>query len=213
MKIDLGEIARTFPKRVPVFPLPNAVLFPSAVLPLHIFEPRYQKMLADVLANDRLLALGHLKQCDTDEYKAGPPFREIVCVGHVVHHRPLAEGRSNIALFGVSAGTASEIRDDEPYRTASIELRQDSCDPSVDCSQRILRAFEKSVPGESSLKDLQEQLAPLSGREGLTAALVNTCALTAPIRAREKQALLEEQDVLVRLDHLLEYLERRWQWN
>ena len=104
--INIDEITHAFPKRLPVFPLNSAVLLPGAVLPLHIFEPRYREMVTDMLAAESLVAMAYLEPCDPEVYETRPPFRRTVCVGRLLHHEALENGRSNIALLGIAAGTA-----------------------------------------------------------------------------------------------------------
>ena len=211
-KPDIDAILGAFPKRVPVFPLSEVVLFPGAVLPLHIFEPRYREMLDDAVHGDRIITMALLKQCDAEEYAAEPPYYSTVCVGHVIHHDTLEDGRSNIALLGLSAGRAAPADSDKPYRVADVELLRDT-DRGAAPRTRLQRAFTKSVPGEGDLQDLRAQLEQFLDEEHIESALVNTCALTAPVFPVHKLELLEERDVHKRLDRLLEFLERRWQWN
>jgi len=212
VKPDIDAILGAFPKRVPVFPLSEVVLFPGAVLPLHIFEPRYREMLDDALRGDRIITVALLKQCDADEYEAEPPYHETVCVGHVIHHEKAPDGRSNIALLGLSAGRAESADSDHPYRVADVSLLPDRAD-GLEHAGRLERAFSKSVPGGGDLGDLRAQLEQFLGPDRVTAALVNTCALTAPVYPVHKLELLEERSVSRRLDRLLEFLDRRWQWN
>jgi len=213
-KPDIDRIVRDFPRRVPIFPLPEAVLFPGAVLPLHIFEPRYREMLEDALASDRLIAMALLKQCSREEYESRPPFHETVCVGRIVRHEALADGRSNIALLGISAGRAQEAADDRPYRTAEVLLLEDELDAFGSAFRaRLERAYAISVQGPEGLAGFESQLLELLDEDRIPAALINTCALTAPILPQHKLQLLEERSIARRLERLIEFLERPWQWN
>src|SRR3982750_2896628 len=85
-------------RELPLFPLP-LVLFPGVPLPLHIFEPRYQRMLADIRASDSLFGLSYF---DVDEAEnAPPPVGHIGCVAEVTEVQSLPEGRSNIMTVGL----------------------------------------------------------------------------------------------------------------
>ena len=208
MNPDFDLILDGFPRAVPVFPLAEVVLFPGAVLPLHVFEPRYRKMLDDVLAGDRLMAMALLKQAGADE------FHETVCVGHVIHHKSLPEGRSNIALLGLSAGHAVEVPgDDKPYRSVEVELISELLDAGEDDDARLNEVLPRTVPGASGIEALRDQLKAFIAPERLSAALINTCALSAPIFPLHKLELLMERSVSGRLDRLIYFLERPWQWN
>jgi Lon protease-like protein len=210
---DFDLILESFPRRVPIFPLAEVVLFPGAVLPLHIFEPRYQSMLEDTLDGDRLIALALLKQCDKSEYQTRPPFHETVCIGHVIHHESLADGRSNIALLGISAGLAVAVDADKPYRVADVELLADATETGPGHEEKVRRAYARAAPGGADLGELQSQLEEFLSAERIPTALVNTCAVTAPLFPMDKLELLAERSLERRLDRLLELLERPWQWN
>src|SRR5437016_14443168 len=77
---------------VPLFPLPNVVLFPRAVLPLHIFEERYLVMTADALRRDRLIAMALLKPGWERDYYSTPTIEPVVCVGQILMHEQLPDG-------------------------------------------------------------------------------------------------------------------------
>ncbi len=209
----MQELLSTFPRKVPVFPLAEVVLFPGALLPLHVFEQRYQAMVNDVLLGDRLIAIALLKQCTEREYEERPPFHDTVCVGQVIHHEKLAKGRSNIALLGLSAGRAEPADGEQPYRVARVDLLADRFDADSDYDDKLRRAFAHAVPGGGDVDMLREQLAEFLAAEDVPAALLNTCALTAPLGAADKLELLETRSVARRLDRLLELLARPWQWN
>ena len=83
-----------------IFPLPNALLFPHAVLPLHVFEPRYRQLVADSLAMGRTMAVACLDET-RDSGDGAPPVRPLVGVGAIVAHEALPDGRSNILLRGL----------------------------------------------------------------------------------------------------------------
>ena len=209
----MRDLLSTFPRDVPIFPLSEVVLFPGALLPLHIFEKRYQAMLKDVLEGDRLIAMALLKQCTEKEYEEQPPFFGTVCVGQVIHHEKLGKGRSNIALLGLSAGRAEPADAKKPYRVARIDLLADRFDAGNDYDEKLRRAFAEAMPEGGDVDGLRDQLAEFLSAEDVPAALLNTCALTAPLRAAEKLELLETRSVSRRLDRLLELLSRPWRWN
>lgn len=203
-----------FPRSVPVFPLAEVVLFPGALLPLHIFEKRYQAMVKDVLAGDKLIAIALLQQCSKAEYEERPPFHDTVCIGQVIHHEALPKGRSNIALLGLSAGIARPVDGPEPYRTAQVDLLADRFDAdAAEFDGKLRQAFAEAVPGGGDVDGLREQLLEFLAAEDVPAALLNTCALTAPLQASEKLELLETRSVSARLDRLLAMLARPWRWN
>src|SRR4051812_221270 len=89
------------PSEIPLFPLPNVVLFPATQIPLHIFEPRYRAMIADALDGERLIGLVMLRPGWEPAYDAEPPVYPIGCAGFITHADRLADGRYNIILRGL----------------------------------------------------------------------------------------------------------------
>src|SRR2546421_9276335 len=106
---------------VPLFPLPNVVLFPRAVLPLHIFEERYKRMTADALAGDRLIAMALLAPRWEKQYYSRPEIAPVVCVGRIISHEKLPDGKYNFLLQGETRARIIEEHRDLPYRVADLE--------------------------------------------------------------------------------------------
>src|SRR5436190_11964798 len=106
-----------------LFPLPNLVLFPHVVQPLHIFEPRYRQMTADALAGDRLIALVLLKPGWEEDYETRPAVHPVACLGRVVADQLLDDGRYNLLVRGLSrVRLLGEAPNGKLYRTAQAEL-------------------------------------------------------------------------------------------
>ncbi len=113
------EMEVTLPDEVAVMTLPGAVLFPQALMPLHIFEPRYRDMLRDVLSSHRLFAIANL-----DPHAAGgfePPHR-IATVGIVRACQKNDDGTSNLLLQGLARVEVRGILREEPYRRIRIRV-------------------------------------------------------------------------------------------
>src|SRR5947207_5190808 len=106
---------------LPLFPLPNVVLFPNVFLPLHIFEPRYREMVADALASDRLIGMVLLKPGWERDYEGRPPVYPIGCSGVMTHAEPLPDGRYNIVLRGVERFRIVAEDHELSYRRAAVE--------------------------------------------------------------------------------------------
>ena len=213
MTTDLHALRDSFPQAIPVFPLPNSVLFPGALMPLHIFEPRYRTMLSDALAQNRVIAMAMLTQCTPTEYRDNPPFHETVCVGHLLNHESMAGGRSNIVLLGVSVGTATARAEEAPYRTADVDLTNDQNDLGEEHEDLLARAFAGSAPGTETLQELRDHLSGILPEDDVNAGLVGACAVAAKIPPLHKMELLQEPTLSRRLARLVEFLDRPWQWN
>ncbi len=110
------------PDIIPVFPLPNVVLFPRVQLPLHIFEPRYRAMVRDVVkAEPPLIGMALLRGEWQDQYEGNPQVFPTGCVGKVVKTVPLPDGRFNILLQGLREYRIQEEFHDKSYRQARVE--------------------------------------------------------------------------------------------
>src|SRR6476619_6239822 len=104
---------------VRLFPLPNLVLFPQVMQPLHIFEPRYRQMIADALAGDRFLALALLKPGWEQQYAGRPEIHPVACLGKIIADQRLPDGRYNILVRGLSrVQVVQEIPQPKLYRQA-----------------------------------------------------------------------------------------------
>jgi Lon protease-like protein len=102
---------------IPIFPLPDVVLFPHTMLPLHIFEPRYRQMVQDCLTGDRRLAMALLKPGWEKDYYGRPPIHAVAGAGEIVQHEELPDGRFNIVVRGtMRIGITAELPPDLPYR-------------------------------------------------------------------------------------------------
>src|SRR3954469_16142837 len=95
------DAPRDFSGTARLFPLPNLVLFPHVTQGLHIFEPRYRQMTADALDGDGLIALVLLNEEAEDE-TVRPEIAPVACLGRIIWHEKLYDGRYNLRLHGVS---------------------------------------------------------------------------------------------------------------
>ena len=109
------------PPTIPIFPLPNVVLFPNVFLPLHSFEPRYREMVADAIDNDRMIGMVLLKPGWEHEYDASPAIYPIGCSSVITHVERLEDGRYNIVLRGVERFRIVDEDRSGAYRRAAIE--------------------------------------------------------------------------------------------
>lgn len=138
-------------KYLPVFPLP-LVLLPNELLPLHIFEDRYRKMLADVEAENRFFGVTLFNP--SESFIERPAIDSIGCVAEVREVQALPDGRSNVITIGlIRYRLIDYVERDEPYLTAEIEFFEDdaedylSLNPLADevfvLFKRIARAAHK----------------------------------------------------------------------
>ena len=118
------------PDIIPVFPLPNVVLFPQVQLPLHIFESRYREMVRDIAGTAQpLMGMALLRGEWQEQYEGSPPIFPIGCVGKMVKTVPLPDGRFNILLQGLREYRVQEEFHDKSYRQARVEWLPEKTDP------------------------------------------------------------------------------------
>src|SRR5262249_9899582 len=139
---------------LPLFPLPNVVLFPNVFLPLHIFEPRYRAMVSDALASDRMIGMVLLKPRWESEYEGRPPVYPTGCSGVITHVDRLPDGRYNLVLRGVERFRIVEEEAGGSYRRANV-------DPLV---ERALAPDDRNVLRQQRSR-LEVLLAPAIQRE------------------------------------------------
>src|SRR5262249_29281197 len=121
-----GTFLKPLPGLLPLFPLPNVVLFPQMPMPLHIFEPRYRKMVADALDSHRTIGMSLLQPGREAEYQRRPAVYGVGCAGVIEQSEPLAEGRYNILLRGTVRFRIQEEHGGEPYRLAAVNALPDT---------------------------------------------------------------------------------------
>jgi Lon protease-like protein len=185
---------------LPLFPLPNVVLFPNVFLPLHIFEPRYREMVADVLEADRLIGMVLLKPGWERDYEGHPPVYPIGCSGLITHAERLPDGRYNIVLRGLERFRILEEDRSRSYRRATYER----------LAEQQLRPEDREAIRGQRVK-LEAMLAPAVEKPSALGDedLINALAQYLDLEAVEKQALLEQRGLRARAESLVELLEMK----
>ena len=193
----------TLPAVIPLFPLGDVVLFPRVPVPLHIFEPRYRKMIADALAGPRVVGMVLLRPGWEADYAGRPPVFDSGCAGRIDHSEELPDGRYNIVLRGLTRFRVREEHTGEPYRLATVEPLADALGPSEgleDVRQRVVALVSRAaeVPVSAVARpDLSDEL------------FVNALSQSLELDPLEKQALLDCDGVLARYERLGAILEFR----
>jgi Lon protease-like protein len=177
------------PSSVPLFPLPNAVLFPGVPLPLHVFEPRYREMVRDAEQSEgRVIGMVLLRGEWRREYYGAPEIFPVGCAGRMVSVEPLADGRYNILLHGVREFSVVGERRDRAYRVAEVRWRAvpEGGVPS-ELRTRIHALMQRF------LEDREPTLANrlLNDRSLSDEQLINFLCYALDFSPMEKQALLE----------------------
>ncbi|MEM1183631.1 MAG: LON peptidase substrate-binding domain-containing protein [Planctomycetota bacterium] len=155
---DEVSIRVNFSRAMPVFPLDSVVLLPQQVMPLHVFEPRYRQMVGAALDSVGQIAMGTFEgQSWKQEYHGSPPLRPAVCVGQIVQHEKLPDGRYNILLQGVCrAKVVDEVPPDGERLFREAVLEPVGVDEGADTTPgaETLRQWIDDALGEGPLSRL-----------------------------------------------------------
>lgn len=200
-----------FSGNVRLFPLPGLVLFPGVVQALHIFEPRYRKMMEDALAGDQTIAMCLPKTAGESQV---PEIHEVICIGKIVAHAELDDGRYNLLLQGVSrAKIVREIGVEQPYRMAEVTILPDidDVDMETECEFRErLQAHCEGLQSQDVVKaGLESSVLSDSGvwDDFPVGLLVDLVCFSLPISSDQRQKILETQEVSARAELLLDFAE------
>jgi Lon protease-like protein len=194
------------PSTIPIFPLPNAVLFPNVFMPLHIFEPRYRAMVSDALAGDRIIGMVLLKAGFERDYEGRPAIFPIGCAGVVTHAEPLPDGRFNIVLKGIEKFRITGEDASQPYRLATIDSLPELVPDAERSELRQLRLRLETLLAAAAEREGGDPKFP---RAVADEDLVNALAQYMGLEPLERQALLERDGVLSRCHGLIELLEMK----
>lgn len=212
--LDLSFDPSTFSGQVPLFPLPETVLLPGGVLPLHVFEPRYRAMVADALAGERFIAMALLRPGYEQDYEACPEIAPGVCLGRIALEQRLPDGRWNLVLLGLRRARVTGEDRSRPYRLASVELLDDprseperEAEQGQELARRLLQAPARLVRDAGRLSTaLQVLMGPADLPLGLRLDLASDQFHLSPA---ERQRLLETAGVAARGQVLLQVLAAR----
>ncbi len=194
---------------VPLFPLPNVVLFPRAVLPLHVFEERYKAMTSDALDSNGQIAMALLKPGWEKNYYARPAIEPVVCVGKILTHERLADGKYNFLLQGtMRAKVAREhVSGDLAYRTAELIPLEETPVMEIDLGgerEKLISLFGEDELGQTSVG---RQFAQMLSSPLATADIADLIAFNFLEDLELKQLLLADTDVRHRVGRTVRALE------
>lgn len=183
------------------------VFFPKTLLPLHIYEPRYRKMIADALGGDQTVCVALLKPGWETDYEGSPDVYPVACLGRIVQHEALPDGRFNVVLHGESRVMIEGYDQLTPYRVGRLRtLQQDAAwtegaDVASE-SLELLRLFQQMFEHQAAAAQLSAVLGPELSPEGI----LNSVAMNLNVEPKVKQFLLEIDSVAARYRSVLKIL-------
>jgi len=191
-------------EEIPIFPLPEVVLFPNMERPLVIYEPRYREMVADALKGNRTIGMVRLRPGYEKDYDGRPPIDAVGCAGIIQESEQLPDGRYLILLRGLTTFRVLSEDQRKPYRLARVEiipevLRDDERALLSAVRERIATLLVTVLPAGAELPD-----PALDDAE-----FVNLVAQALQMPEADRQALLERASVLSRARALVDRLERK----
>lgn len=194
-------------RELPIFPLP-VVLFPGMPMPLHIFEPRYRKMLADIRAGDNLFGLSYFDTESSD--KDMPPAGHIGCVAEVTETQALPDGRSNVLAVGiVRYQVESYVERGDSYLVVHANYFEDDEEDSAALTTKareVAAMFMRVANAIRVINDERGNLPDISDTEPQKLSFLVAAAME--IEVETKQELLEMRSTSERLSRLRDVLAR-----
>ncbi len=191
---------------IPILPLPNVVLFPRTLLPLHIFESRYRKMIVDCLEGNKQLGVVMIRKAitsnGTSEASSPPRTHKVLCTGNIVHHQILPDGQYNLKIEGQNRAIITENIPSWPYRRPKVEIirdeyeliRREELAESRARLERELTVLSEAVPRFSALI---ERILSQGQHPGILADMVSTHFVSD---SYDRQSILSEFDLNRRVD-------------
>jgi Lon protease-like protein len=188
-----------------LFPLPNLVMFPHILQPLHIFEPRYRELMEDALATDKLITMALLSS-DSEISSPSPAIEPIACLGRIVSHERLDDGGFNLLLMGLGrVKILSELPPTRRYRTANVDLIVEKKEKQTLASENLRKQltdlFEKIM---EQFLPTTEQLKEVLASKVSLGTLTDVIGYSLNLPLAFKQELLSELNVQRRARRLME---------
>src|SRR5437762_11377919 len=194
------------PEEVPVMPLPGAVLFPHALLPLYIFEPRYREMLEHALKRDRMFSVTLVKP-SCPEWHAPEDFFHFATVGLIRACVDRGDGTSNLVLQGLSRVRFTSFEQETPFPVAKIDVVESNDNATVETEalgEKVLELYRKLKHAGRELPPKLDRYLTQLGDLEMLADLVASTFVDDPLR---RQRMLEESSLNQRLRLLITYLQ------
>ena len=196
-----------FPKKIPIFPLSNFIIFPKTTVPLNIFEPRYIEMINDSMKSDKLIGMIQPKTI-VESRSPGPELHKIGCLGKITSFKETDDGRYLIDLKGIIRfKIINELKSDKKYRECEVNYEtylEDLNEKKEDLKFSDLELIFKD------LKNLFEKRGFIINWKELEKQsldeTINALAMASPFTLEEKQVLLEAKNLNIRKIKISEIL-------
>jgi uncharacterized protein len=193
------------PKNIPVFPLPNFIIFPHTTVPLNIFEPRYIEMIKDCMKSNKMIGLIQPKK---NKINSIPELYKVGCLGEITNFKDTSDGNYLIDIRGLSRfKIIREVSNNKLYR---------ECEISFDYFKDDLNTKKEKIQFSDlnlifrDLKTLFEKKGYIINWKSLEEQdlneTINALAMASPFSLEEKQILLESENLETRKNKIAEIL-------
>jgi uncharacterized protein len=195
---------------VPLFPLPNVVLFPKTPMPLYIFEERYRTMIREAISGNRELVIALLRSGYESSYSGITAVHDIACLGRIETYEELEDGKYNIVVVGIHRVRLMREVQHSPYRLVEVEKLDEDAEAErlpevVQRHNQLGGLFAKFTELATGIKQHALELMPQLDFE----SLVNMVAMTLNLPIEQKQELLEIDEPSGRCDVLIPILQQQ----
>ena len=194
-----------YPKKIPVFPLSNFIVFPYTTVPLNIFEPRYLKMTEDAMSGDRLI--GMIQPKKTGDLK-NPDLFDVGCVCRIISFNETEDGRYIIIIKGLNRfKIINEIQNDKLYREVNVDYESYLYDKNSEKDNFDFSKIEKILDELKLLFQKRGYQINWKDLEGQNVyQTLSALSMASPFSILEKQILLETKNLEDRKNRFEEIL-------
>ena len=194
------------PKKIPVFPLSNFIIFPKTTVPLNIFEPRYIDMVNDSMKSDKMIGMIQPKSLSNKDNI--PNLHDVGCLGKITSFKETEDGRYLIELKGlVRFQSINEVKTDKKYRILEADFSKFSHDLKDEKEKIKFSDLELIF---KDLKSLFEKRGFIINWKALEKQsldeTINALAMASPFSLEEKQILLEAENLDIRKNKIAKIL-------
>tara|TARA_B100001057_G_scaffold35054_1_gene31773 strand:+ start:2113 stop:2760 length:648 start_codon:yes stop_codon:yes gene_type:complete len=195
------------PKKIPIFPLNNFILFPKTTVPLNIFEPRYIDLINDSMKNNKLLGMIQPKILTKIDNNV-PELHDVGCLGKITSFKEMQDGRYLIDLKGIIRfNIIKEVETIKKYRECEISFEEYSNDLSEKKEELRFSDLELIFKDFKSLFEKRGYIINWKELEKQSLdETINALAMASPFNLEEKQILLEAKNLDVRKNKITEIL-------
>jgi len=203
--IDVNKILKNFSKKSPLFPLPNFVLFPLAGHRFKIFEPRYLQMIENIIDQDKLVTIPLLKPGYEDKYENSPEIYSLGTIGYIDECKKNEKNEYEVIIFGLKKVKIKEFKNKYLYREANLSIIEDN--NFIQDEQKLRKTLISKFTDLIGISRNNINFDFINDNITSSEMLINVICSMVPMNIYEKQKLLELNDLSLRLELTIRFIE------